>query len=97
MSFSSITIRKFVPKNGKRDLFQRNLRFRVEYKGSQADTTGLGGTWEASGNLYDVYLCQQYLVGVHAMSRLPVFVADNVPDLIDILREATKCPNITMM
>ena len=93
MRYTKIVISHYKPKAArtKRD---ENLMYRVTYEGTEADTTGLGGTWQSSGNLYDVYRCQQYMVAQSPFTMTPEFIAENVPDLIDQLREITECNNV---
>lgn len=95
MSFSEITIRTYNPP--KKGRIQKGLVFRVEYKGTEPDTVfGDGSEWQTSGNLYNIFRCGNYLVAQDVFSQRLVFVAENRQDMVDILREMTKCTIITV-
>ena len=94
MTYTEINIKSYKPKGGKRNKRDENLMYRIEFKGTEPDRTGLGGTWECGGTLYNIYRCQQYMVALNLVTMTPVFIAENIPDLIDQLQEITRCSNI---
>lgn len=72
----------------------KTLFYRVNYKSEQADTTGLGGTWQGSGVLLDVHLVDDHFVGMAWITNPVIIVKNNLQDLIERIRSYSNCDNV---
>lgn len=93
MKYNEIIITEATEKQKKS--LGKTLAFRVNYTG---DTNDEMGHWISSGNLMDVYYCDGFLVGCSPFNQRPIMVVGNkIPDMINRLKESTKCDNIKII
>lgn len=86
MIYSEITVTVITSKNrGKFDA--DTLLYRLSF-------TGKDGEWDSSGSFADVYSCDGLLVGLSPFNNRPMFIASTLNNMIDRLKEKTKCENI---
>lgn len=64
--------------------------FDLLFEGEHDDTTGLGGKWEAKGNLLKVYPTSGFLVIVNPLNQKPLHVVASVEDLNLFIKEKYK-------